>query len=395
VTPHDGKLFANVAIGCVGGQGHAGYVVLDAASGRELPRHVNVDWRLFTTHSAWGSAGRCYIPTAIAGPFVFLGDEGEGFGGKACKGPLSAEPYANCVVLEAKEQGRLIAQNALPPRSNSALLFDGDRMYYRNTFGLMCLAHTGDEGKAFEAETNARFVLEDLDLEQPATGATAAVAPQTPLPAELPRQEDLWTRYHRPFMVVGPVKTEARTGVLDALNGKTPWARGIEEPKVSARRDPGPAFTPGRLRAHGRATMIAHDGFEVFKEWETAGKPAGQTVLFATVMRLNQARTVRFVSRTASPRVRAWLGGAELKHQRRYRLEPGEYAYLAEMELGEPDKDVRFDFYFVGSAEDPARDVAAWREDLAGARAYLERVVKIKPDSDTARNASAVLAKMK
>jgi hypothetical protein len=93
--------------------------------------------------------------------------------------------------------------------------------------------------------------------------------------------------------------------------------------------------------------------------------------------------------------VRAWLGGAELRHQQRYRLQPGEYAYVAEMDLGEPSDDTRFDFYFVRSAEDPNEDAAAWREDLAGARTYLERVVRLKPDCDAAKMAASVLARMK
>ena len=155
------------------------------------------------------------------------------------------------------------------------------------------------------------------------------------------------------------------------------------------------ALDPVReLVVHLLRNALAH-GIEPSEERETAGKPAGQSVIFATIMQVNQPRTVRFISRTASPRVHAWLGGIQLKHQQRYKLEPGEYSYFGEIELGEPDKDVRLDFYFVRSAEDPARDVAAWREDLAGARPYLERVVQLQPDGDTAKKASAVLAKMK
>ena len=396
LSPWNGLIYANIAANAAGGQGHHGYGVLDPASGEWIPRHVNVDWRLFTGGSAWGSAGRCYIPTAVAGPVIFLADEGEGFGGKPVKGPLSVNPYANCVALEAKEQGRLIAQNALPPRSNSALTFDGDRMYYRNTSGMMCIGYTGDEGKAFEAEANARFVMEDLDLEQPATGSAAPIAPQPRLPGELPRKDDgLWNRYSRPFLIFGPVKSEARAGLLGALNGKTPWSKGVEGPGIPFRRDPGPAFTPGRLRAHGHVRMVCHDGFEIFKAWEDAGKPAGQSATFATVVRISRPMTVRFLSHTSSPRVRAWLGGVALRHQQRYTLEPGEYAYIGEMDLGEASDDVRFDFYFVRSAEDPRQDVAAWREDLRGARKYLERVIALKPDCDTAKKATEMLGKMK
>jgi hypothetical protein len=395
MSPLDGRLFANVAIGAVGGQGHAGYVILDAATGRELPRHVNVDWPMFTGGSAWGSAGRCYIPTAVAGPVIFLADEGEGFGGKVVKGPLSVNPYANCVAVEAKEQGRLIAQNALPPRSNSALLFDGDRMYYRNTFGMVCIGYTGDEGKAFEAEVNARFVMEDLDLEQPAVCEAIRIAPQVGLPEELPRQDNIWTRYRRPFLVFGPIKPDQRPGVMDALNGKVAWAKGVAGPKVSFREDPGPAFTPSRLRKYGRAAMVAHSGFEVFRAWEDAGKPAGHSTTFATVAQIRQPMTVRFIKRTESPRVRAWLGGVELKHQQRYRIEPGEYAYLGEMDFGEASDDVRLDYYFVRSADDPQQDVKAWQEDLRGAKVYLERVVKLKPESETAKKAGEMLGRMK
>jgi hypothetical protein len=84
-----------------------------------------------------------------------------------------------------------------------------------------------------------------------------------------------------------------------------------------------------------------------------------------------------------------------LKHQQRYKLEPGEYAYLAEMDLGEATDDMRFDFYFVRSAEDPQQDVKAWQENLRGARVYLDRIVILKPDCDTGKKAKETLGRMK
>jgi len=270
VSPYKGYLYANLGGGGPGGQSDGGYAVIEAATGDVLPRHVNTGWGIY--QASWGHlrTGRSYVPTTVAGRFVFCGDSGEGFGGKHLS-------QANFTVVEAKPQGRIVAQNGLPARSNNALAFDEDRIYYRTTTALMCLACTGEEGKAYEAEVNARTLMEDLPT---------------------------------------------------------------EAPKV--------------------------------------------------------VKAVRFIRRTDNPGIQAWLGGAPLRHGHRYRLAEGEYTLLAEMSTDTDleAEDMCLDFHFLPSADDPKKDVETYRNMMRSMKPYLDRVVKLKPGSDTAKRAREFLAKI-
>ena len=390
VCPLGGLLYANLAIVNVGGQGDGGYGVFSAATGERITRHVNVDWPLYTTRMT----GRSYVPTSVAGGFVFCGDSGEGFGGKHM-------PQANMTVLEARPQGRIIAQNGLPPRTNSGLAFDGDRIYYRNTFGVICLGYTGDEGKAYEAEVNARMVLEDLPRRPPPVIPATDVAPEKDITPLLARQDSLWGRPGAPHSILGPVPSELMPKLLAALTGPgqrtrqclTRAALTIDGVQVAmATYQPHP-HTSARMRRRARALTIYPQGFLRLPDGEP--QPKG-SLLYYAIFPNDAPRTVRFLSNTPNRHVRAWFGGAALADQHRYRLQRGEYTLLAEMELVDPAaEDLCLDFRFVPSADDAQADVEAFQADLRANRHYLDRVIRLKPDSDTAEQARQVLSLLK
>ncbi len=392
VSPFNGFLHANLAIPNVGGQGDGGYGVWDADTGRRVPRHVNIDWPLYAKAS-----GRHYVETSVAGGKVFCGDSGEAFGGKHI-------PQANFTVLEAGPQGRIIAQNGLPPRSNSALAFDGDRFYYRNSSELICVGYTGEEGKAYEAEVNARTILADLPAEAPPARKTVAVAPDGNLHPDLPRQ-GLWSRPGPPYLLLGPFTKNVREEVVAALTGP-------ERRNLPARRPKDAALTFGgqqrefrfeKDHPHSWSHLVRRGRVRVFHPAGPAFKRNFQltapdhSVYVYTVLTCDADRIVRFHSNTENPGVRIWLGGQRMEHHGRYRLNRGEYTLLAELRAGEnPNaEDLCLDVLFRPAAATPEGDVKAYWETLETARSYLNRVVTLRPESPTAKHARTVLSKLR
>ena len=390
VSPYDGYLYANLAIPTVGGQGDGGYAVFSAETGAQVNRRVNKGWGLYTT-----GGGRSYVPTAVVGGFVYCGDSGEAFGGKWL-------PRANVTVLEAKPHGRIIAQNGLPPRSNAGMAFDGDRIYYRNRFGMTCLGYTGEEGEAYEAEINADLIMKDLLLVKPGTGKAMAIAPEKGLHPAFDRR-DLWTRPGPAFYFIGPVEGDSPQPVLSALTGhkrkqvsvsegwKKTFALTLGGKEIPCWYEYYHPHTWARITLRdGRAGVIhprSYGGFSKLKD-------ANQAVYVYMIMRSGRPQTVRFVLNTKHSGVKAWLGGVLLEHQGRYKLAEGDYTFLGELRGGgDVDADdYCLDCYFLPAADDGKADLAAYYDELRSAKRYLDRVVKLKPDSPTAKKARQFLS---
>ena len=80
-------------------------------------------------------------------------------------------------------------------------------------------------------------------------------------------------------------------------------------------------------------------------------------------------------------------------------MQPGDYGMLIEVKLDKPwDKEVttideRFniDVHFVPSSVNPADDVKAYEAEIADIRPYLDKVIKLAPDSEEAKKAKALL----
>jgi len=391
VSPYGDHLYATLGSAGPGGQGHAGYAIFDAATGRQVVRHVNVDWPVLAERG-----GRAYVPTSVAGGFVFVGCSGRGFGGKEL-------PQANMTVFEAGPQGRMLAQNGLPPRCDSALAFDGDRIYYRATRdlnALVCLGHTGDEGKAYEADVNARMIMDDLPAEAP-TVVKAVAVPAWPgrVPSGVQRGALFQGCPASGLYSLGLRTDKDRDMLLAGARGeKSPRLEIAAGGRVTRFVTGGQTYgmqLAGKGRARRGRLQVVH-ARDCAREWKWEAGTRGHG-LFCQVFRNERARTVRFMSRTRNPAVHAWLGGVPVKHQQRYRLAEGYYVLLAAIEVCDSldAEDLCLDFSFVPSADDPADDMRAYTDELRGAATYLERVVKLKPESDTAKRAKEFLAKVR
>ena len=111
-------------------------------------------------------------------------------------------------------------------------------------------------------------------------------------------------------------------------------------------------------------------------------------------MRCGSERTVRFVSETKNPNVKAWLGGVKLTHQGRYRVPAGVVVLVSEITAPDGDvsaNDLCMDFRLVPAADDPAADIAAWQADLKGVKPYMEKVVALAPETEEAKQAKVFL----
>ena len=144
------------------------------------------------------------------------------------------------------------------------------------------------------------------------------------------------------------------------------------------------------MTTRGHAAVIhprSYGGFSKLKD-------ADQAVYVYMIMRSSRPRTVRFVRNTKHPGVKAWLGGVPLEQQGRYKLAEGDYTFLGEIRGGgDVDADdYCLDCYFLPAADDGKADLAAYYDELRSVKHYLDRVVKLKPDSPTAKKARQFLS---
>ena len=398
VSVYNGHLHALFASPIHGGQGYAGYGAMRADTGEMVPRHVNVGWGLFPHRDC-----RCYPPSSIVNGFIYHGDTGEGFGGKG-----RDEAYVS--VLEATPQGRIIAQNDLPERTDSALAFDGDRIYYRNGQALLCIGYTGDEGRAYEARENARQLLDDFPKYVPTIVDAVPVAPFHNYPVSIRPCAEFWGRPNHDFFHSLTVRGDRAEHLFEMLGGSARFDFGyggktliatIGGKKEEFRKRGGP-FDNDKLRRRGRYRVLNPQPF--FREmvergttWDFGKGPA--TVYLYHMMRCKEVQAIRFIVNNEKLDARMWLNGVPLKHQGRYLIEPGDYGMLTEMAIKEDpedaelDESLMLDTYFVRSAEDPDDDVKAYEAAVAGIKPYLERVIQLAPDSEEARRAKAALGR--
>jgi outer membrane protein assembly factor BamB len=394
VSPLDGYLYGNFSsAGSAGGQGNddrCGYGVLRADNGELLPKHVNVSWPQYA-----GGNNRQYVPTAVAGRFMFCADSGEGFGGKGSK-------FANCTVMTATPQPRIIAQSGLPPTTSAGLEFDGDRIYYRKDNALICIGYTGDAGKAFEARENARQILDDFPSAPPALSEAVTVKPFLNYP-DLVDRVSMWLRFTLPVYSYGPVNDDQSAMLLKAFtSGEAPrfphgsvFEIGLGEQRFKWGKIGDGGIEMGKLVSRHRYRVL-HPGAYVH-ELRLGGKQ-GFLYLYH-VMSCDRDRTVRFNVDNPKLGARMWLNGVPLQNQGRYRLGTGDYGLLTEMkitaaiEVPENAPEWFLDTYFTESADDARKDVADYQATLAWAKPYLERVIQLAPDSDEAQRARDVLGR--
>ena len=142
-------IFKDHLYGLAGGQWHGGYHIFDARTGKEITRENNKDESVTGRGSSW-------VSVVVAGDHVSAADRGT-----SCAHALK-NPVATITVLQAPPQGRILAHNTVEKTLHAHPWFVDDKLHIRNDPYLTCIGYAGDEGRAYEAEVNARHVLGDI-----------------------------------------------------------------------------------------------------------------------------------------------------------------------------------------------------------------------------------------
>jgi hypothetical protein len=308
------------------------------------------------------------------------------------------DTWAPVSVLQQGVRGRFIAHNLAPGQLTSHFRPDGDRMFVRCDGGIVCFGYTGDAGRAYEAEVNARWLLADLDIHPPRVMDAVPVA-------AVDSRSGKWgggtVSFGNGALIAGPFRDTndcaAVGGAGWMLKGGAPvgtsavWTVSAQQAKESTVNDA------------GRTAL------------DVAGLTRSTTgvVFVQTAFANDKVRTVRLVLRV--PGARAWVSGVPAIHGSRLQLAAGQHRLLVEVPLAPADSDalilpdnihifktpsftpfretnavplwVRFD-----ESDDPRRDLADWAGDVERSRPILERAVKLlRPGHPLARKAGVAL----
>ena len=344
--------------GQAGGQWFSGYYMYDADTGRRIPRQVNVGYGF--------NGGRTYCPIALANGHLFMGDHGTALG--------RTFPYANMTVTQTGPRGRIVARSKLDQPFSAGPVFDGDRSYYRCEHSLICVAYTGEEGRAYEAEANAREILKDFSP-QPPSRAEAKVIKAMPTAPRHTRAHPVVETVDSSISTLGPFSPADADVILAQLGGP---ARTIlrEKQEIEFGDSTAVVSTSGR--------------FHNLRKWLSSLKDKPNTVSFLFAVIKNDRPGARRVH-IEIPDGDAWLAGTPIADGDRVQLGRGYYPLLVRLRIGDPaPTSVGFRMY-LGDSTDCA-DVEAWYSDVERNRAIFERIIEYKPAGKLAETARAILA---
>jgi hypothetical protein len=355
-----GMAFADgLLYGSGGGQGMGGYVVFDtqrrALLRHEWPGHGErcTVWRGMPPQSN----GRQYVPITVAGDYVFIGEHGSVFHGPVARGAI-------CGVVQRKWDGLLVGKSLVEKSWTGPPVFEGDRIYVRTDPAVVCLGYTGDEGRAYEADVNARYMLGDLEAQPPADTPAVDIAPSSPDVA--PRSTPFAGFISYPIEVFGYFSIARADEVLAALGGlATVPERGKAE--TNTWEVAGETITRqfhGNCGMYGRAALVENQHFR--------DVPTGKGAYFRTLVANDRERVVRVWAAQEPPDI--WIAGQRVPEGTRVRLKPGTYilaarAYHSEEWPAGPG------FYFrLDDSSDVAAERKAWLDMLRASRPELERI---------------------
>lgn len=356
------------------------YKILDAATGTEVERRVNVG---VGGVGVWSVEGRTdsYVPTTIAGDHIFLATRGA---------RERKDPWARVTVVQLGVDGRFVAHNKMEVALQSPPVFDEDRIYIRNEPFLTCLAYTGEEGRAYEAEENARRIFEDMRPAPPPAREALAPAPDPELnPPQRGRPFGSMIPDLTRVFFAGPFPLSAKDDVLAGLGGprkarlaagRTVKGGGVVHKAIRFSKEQSGKYA---ARKGGKPCM------DLLKPIENA---ANTVSYYYCVVGTDRPRTMR-VSYT-EPGVSAWLGGLPVRDQDRVALEAGGYPLLIESKVEEIPAAGKTLLLEMSDSSDAADECRFWRESLERNRTIFERVVKYRPDSDLAAKAKKCLAQL-
>jgi hypothetical protein len=135
--------------------------------------------------------------------------------------------------------------------------------------------------------------------------------------------------------------------------------------------------------------------------YREAKPPEGDEKHYAyyfTFHRILKEQVLRFLMDNGDFVGRCWLNGVPVEHHGRYGVSPGDYVFMVESPItvaaqkAADTPELLVDCYFKPSHNDPMDDVTAYREYREWAKPYLDRVIKLAPESLEADRARKALA---
>lgn len=368
---HDGGVVANgdLLTGLDGGQWPGMVHYYDRETGGEIRKTVNVN-------TVFSKFGRGYCPPSLVGGHLFISDAGSGFGWT----PRTTKMF----VVQPGRKGRLVARNDLEPDMVPAPAYDGDRMYARTAGALTCIGYTGDQGRAYEAEVVARTLMEDIPPAPPKAGAEKHIRALPGLPVGVSAFSSVPA--HQTWHFVGPYPASESNTILSAMGG--PALEG---------------YRPGTNRNESGVKDLYMD---VWNNRKFSVRRASQMLdltapiecqantmaIYYWAFEVTQPRLVRVIA--DRPDVDLWVSGNRVVDQDRIKLAAGRHVVTIRFitaDTDTPPPQTLMDLRLIDSP-DASDDIRAWREAVESNRAILDRVIKLCPDSETAKEAKARLS---
>jgi len=372
--------------------------------------YVKAGDRLYQqTKGGWKGTGRLFEVDAKTGRLVdmytgqFPTRRGDCWSppamyGTTRKGLAFADSYRNgitthlpnsMIFMSLGSRPRVIGRNRIE-RPIAAPVLEADRVYIRAGSSLTCYGHTGQAGKDYETQVQARIALGRIPRE----------APDDSEPVEIASTDYRGGTRHRDYRlepgrlldcwrIVGPFPAGMRDKARAAVG----------HPSWKLKTDDRPLTTT----VAGTEVMV-HDSllgkfFDQYPDamWryrphlfvrELVGAAPGQTAFCWTAIRNPREQVLRLDLDT--PGVRAWLSGVPVRNNQRVRLAQGLHELFLEVEIDDGARDGKVTAVFRPSA-DPAAELKRWQESIRAERDILEQAVQGLPDSDVARRAKKLL----
>jgi hypothetical protein len=376
--------------------------VTDVATG-------NLDW--LSDNIFFCRPGRGYAPIALAGGRIYCADNATWFQPTYRPG---LRPYPGAMpVLELGDPPLTLACNPID-RLSGGFTFDGDRLYIRGNKSLMCIGYTGDEGRAWEADRIAtklfRSNLYDPPDSAPALVVKAGVntAGKKPLAA----MDAVGTGMSWLFATVPAATADAVGTALSGTSfdgwfeggkneveagGQTVGLKRLHEGNMPhwAAEDPFKLY--GRKNRDGgdlfwRGPHIGYSemlGRQV--EISRLAKPeSGKTAILATLLVNDVPRTARFDAGHAQA-VKAWIGGAEVRHNQYVELPAGTVPLIVAIRMDDPGEPllVQPRLWPSGGVES---DRKRWTSLFGRTRPHFENAAKLSPRTLAGQRAATLLA---
>ena len=362
---------------------------------------------------AWGRLyftkrpGRGYEPIAFAGGALWIGDNSTWFQ-PTYRPHLTRFPGACSSILPGNPPLPL-GRNQIE-RTHGGFAFDEEAIYVRSKYSLMCFAYTGQEGRIYEAEKVAEELMSNVFPGVPSLDKPIDITRTVSMGAkEKPKVSAGAGGYIYSWLFAGPVPVSAQRYAVTALSDPA-WAgykAGLAELVVEGKT------TVMKKFDWGNPTSWLVDGpFEIYKRekfsrgphtgwntllgdevdlWRIVKPETGKIAILATLIHSGSPRIARLD--TSHPQVSVWIGGKPVKHGQAVKLPAGYVPFVAVAKLDKPAEDDPQSIaprLWWASADQ--KELDRWKAHMRRCRPYLEKAVKLSPNSKTGQRAREALA---